>query len=118
VKDVIGKTSMLWLIALYFLHTIGELSVSPIGLSLVNKLAPARFASVLMGVWFVSNAAANKFGGKLGALLPSEGPTRILGYEINNLHEFFMVFVVMSTVAALLLFMLSGWMEKRMGDVK
>ncbi|RYY26778.1 MAG: MFS transporter [Chitinophagaceae bacterium] len=118
VKDVIGKTSMLWLIGLYFLHTIGELSVSPIGLSLVNKLAPARFGSILMGVWFISNAAANKFGGKLGALLPSEGATRFLGFEINNLYDFFMVFVVMSTAAAVLLYFLSFWMEKRMGDVK
>ena len=118
VKDVAGKTSMLWLIGLYFLHTLGELSVSPIGLSLVNKLAPARFTSILMGVWFVSNAAANKFAGKLGALLPSEGSTNILGYQINNLYDFFIVFVVISTIAALLLFMLSGWMEKRMGDVK
>ncbi len=118
VKDVIGKTSMLWLIGLYFLHTIGELSVSPIGLSLVNKLAPARFGSILMGVWFISNAAANKFGGKLGALLPSEGATSFLGFEINNLYDFFMVFVVMSTVAAVLLYFLSFWMEKRMGDVK
>jgi POT family proton-dependent oligopeptide transporter len=118
VKDVVGKTSMLWLIGLYFLHTLGELSVSPIGLSLVNKLAPARFASVLMGVWFISNAAANKFGGKLGALLPSEGATSIVGYEINNLYDFFMVFVVMSTLAAILLYFLSFWMEKRMGEVK
>ncbi|MHA4843773.1 peptide MFS transporter [Flavitalea antarctica] len=118
VKDVVGKTSMLWLIGLYFLHTIGELAVSPIGLSLVNKLAPARFGSILMGVWFISNAAANKFGGKLGALLPSEGSTNFLGYEINNLYDFFMVFVVMSTVAAILLYLLSFWMEKRMGDVK
>jgi POT family proton-dependent oligopeptide transporter len=118
VKDVVGKTSMLWLIGLYFLHTIGELAVSPIGLSLVNKLAPARFGSILMGVWFISNAAANKFGGKLGALLPSEGSTNFLGYQINNLYDFFMVFVVMSTVAAVLLYMLSFWMEKRMGNVK
>ncbi|HTE26509.1 peptide MFS transporter [Flavitalea sp.] len=118
VKDVVGKTSMLWLIGLYFLHTIGELAVSPIGLSLVNKLAPARFGSVLMGVWFISNAAANKFGGKLGALLPSEGSTDFLGYQINNLFDFFMVFVVMSTIAAILLYLLSFWMEKRMGTVK
>jgi proton-dependent oligopeptide transporter, POT family len=118
VKDVLGKTSMLWLIGLYFLHTIGELSVSPIGLSLVNKLAPARFGSVLMGVWFISNAAANKFGGKLGALLPSEGSTSFIGFRIDNLYDFFMVFVVMSAVAAGLLYMLSFWMEKRMGGVK
>ncbi|HEY0678802.1 MAG TPA: peptide MFS transporter [Chitinophagaceae bacterium] len=118
VKDVTGKVSMLWLISLYFLHTVGELCVSPIGLSLVNKLAPARFASILMGVWFLSNAAANKFGGTLGALYPGQGPTQILGYQINNLYDFFMVFVVMSGVASILLFLLTFWMEKKMGDVR
>jgi POT family proton-dependent oligopeptide transporter len=86
---------------------------------LVNKLAPARFASILMGVWFLSNAVANKFGGKLAALLPGEGKsTSFAGYQINNLYDFFMVFVILSGVAAVLLFFLSYWMEKKMGDVK
>ncbi|MBO9633303.1 MAG: peptide MFS transporter [Chitinophagaceae bacterium] len=118
VKDVMGPVSMMWLLGLYFLHTVGELCLSPIGLSLVNKLAPARFTSILMGVWFLSNAVANKFAGILGALLPSQGPTKFLGYQINNLYDFFMLFVVMSAIAAALLFSLSYWMEKRMGDVK
>jgi POT family proton-dependent oligopeptide transporter len=118
VKDVMGPVSMMWLLGLYFLHTVGELCLSPIGLSLVNKLAPARFTSILMGVWFLSNAVANKFAGILGALLPSQGPTRFLGYQINNLYDFFMLFVVMSAIAAALLFSLSYWMEKRMGEVK
>ncbi|HYE55333.1 MAG TPA: peptide MFS transporter [Chitinophagaceae bacterium] len=118
VKDVTGTVSMMWLFVLYFLHTVGELCLSPIGLSLVNKLAPARFASILMGVWFLSNAAANKLGGTLGALYPGQGPTEILGYQINNLYDFFMVFVVMSGTAALLLFLLTFWMEKKMGDVR
>lgn len=118
VKDVMEPVSMMWLLGLYFLHTVGELCLSPIGLSLVNKLAPARFSSILMGVWFLSNAVANKFAGILGALLPSQGPTQFLGYQINNLYDFFMLFVVMSAIAAALLFSLSYWMEKRMGDVK
>ena len=119
VKDMTQSISMYWLLGLYLLHTIGELCLSPIGLSLVNKLAPARFASILMGVWFLSNAVANKFGGKLAALLPSEGKsTSFAGYQINNLYDFFMVFVVLSGVAALLLFSISYWMEKKMGDVK
>jgi len=120
VKGVTSEPiSMLWLIGLYLLHTVGELCLSPIGLSLVNKLAPARFASILMGVWFLSNAVANKFGGKLAALLPSENrSTNLMGYQINDLYDFFMVFVVLSGVAAVLLFFLSYWMEKRMGDVK
>ncbi len=118
VKDVSDNVSMMWLVALYFLHTVGELCLSPIGLSLVNKLAPARFASILMGVWFLSNATANKFAGTLGALYPGEGPTQIVGYQITNLYDFFMVFVVMSGVAAVLLFVLTYWMEKKMGDVR
>lgn len=64
------KVSMLWLVSLYTIHTLGELCLSPIGLSMVNKLAPVKFASLLMGVWFLSTAAANKFAGTLSALYP------------------------------------------------
>lgn len=66
------KLSMLWLITLYTLHTFGELCLSPIGLSMVVKLAPIRFASLLMGIWFLSTAMANKFAGDLSALYPEE----------------------------------------------
>lgn len=64
------KVSMMWLVSLYTIHTFGELCLSPIGLSMVNKLAPVKFASLLMGVWFLSTAAANKFAGTLSALYP------------------------------------------------
>lgn len=64
------KVSMIWLVSLYTIHTFGELCLSPIGLSMVNKLAPVKFASLLMGVWFLSTAAANKFAGTLSALYP------------------------------------------------
>jgi POT family proton-dependent oligopeptide transporter len=116
VKGDVQKASTIWLFALYFFHSIGELSVSPIGLSLVNKLAPARFASILMGVWFLSNATANKFAGILGALYPGSGSTRVAGYQINDLYDFFMLFVIMSSAAAILLFFLSFWMEKHMTE--
>jgi POT family proton-dependent oligopeptide transporter len=66
------KVSMIWLISLYMIHTFGELCLSPIGLSMVVKLAPLRFASLLMGVWFLSTATANKFAGELSALYPEE----------------------------------------------
>jgi len=66
------KVSMMWLVSLYTIHTLGELCLSPIGLSMVNKLSPARFASLLMGVWFLSTASANKFAGTLSALYPEE----------------------------------------------
>ncbi|HWE39364.1 MAG TPA: peptide MFS transporter [Isosphaeraceae bacterium] len=58
-----GKVSPLWLVAVYFLFTVAELFVSPIGLSLVNKLAPARLASLMMAVWFLCTALANYLAG-------------------------------------------------------
>ncbi|HYC28873.1 MAG TPA: peptide MFS transporter, partial [Chitinophagaceae bacterium] len=75
VKDLgtAGRLGIIWLIILYLLHTWGELCLSPIGLSLVAKLAPKRFASLLMGVWFLGNAAGYALTGTLGALLPPTG---------------------------------------------
>ena len=70
--DPSTKVSMIWLVSLYTIHTYGELCLSPIGLSMVNKLAPVKLASLLMGVWFLSTAAANKFAGTLSALYPEE----------------------------------------------
>ena len=65
-----GKIGIIWFVVLYLLHTWGELCLSPIGLSLVAKLAPKRFASLLMGVWFLGNAGGYVLTGVLGALLP------------------------------------------------
>ncbi len=67
--DSIGKVSPLWLASVYVLFTIGELCVSPIGLSLVTKVAPPRLASVMMGIWFTANAIANYLAGNLEQLL-------------------------------------------------
>ncbi len=116
------KVSMWWLIALYVIHTMGELCLSPIGLSMVSKLAPLRLSSLMMGTWFLANAAANKFAGTLSALIPPTAgaeasadpivyPT-FLGYQITNLYEFFMLFIVMTGVAAGILFLLSSWLQK------
>jgi proton-dependent oligopeptide transporter, POT family len=66
------KVSMFWLVGLYWLHTMGELSLSPIGLSMVVKLSPVKFSSLLMGVWFLAMATANKFAGELSGLYPEE----------------------------------------------
>jgi len=71
VKDVgAQKVSIIWLTGLYLLHTWGELCLSPIGLSLFNKLSPLKFASLLMAVWFLGNAGGNKLAGTLSALYP------------------------------------------------
>jgi POT family proton-dependent oligopeptide transporter len=100
---------------MYFLHTCGELCLSPIGLSLVNKLAPFKFASLLMAVWFLANAAANKLAGVLSALYPEKGKTTsLIGYKMHNLHEFFMLFVIMAGVASAILFLLTRQLQKMM----
>jgi proton-dependent oligopeptide transporter, POT family len=108
------KVSMIWLTGMYFLHTCGELSLSPIGLSLVNKLAPFKFASLLMAVWFLANAAANKLAGVLSGLYPDNRTTTFLGYHMTNLYDFFMLFVVMSAIASLILFVISKPLQKMM----
>jgi len=64
-----GKVSPNWLVAVYAIHTVGELCLSPIGLSMVTKLAPARVGSLAMGLWFTSSAIANYLAGKLESLL-------------------------------------------------
>lgn len=112
------KVSMMWITTLYLVLSVGELSLSPIGLSMVNKLSPARFASLLMSVWLLSSATANKFAGVLSALYPEANADGIveaksfMGYEIANLHDFFMVFAVMSGVASVMLFLICRWINK------
>jgi POT family proton-dependent oligopeptide transporter len=111
------KVSMIWLIGMYAMHTSGELCLSPIGLSLVNKLAPLKFASMLMAVWFTANAFANYLAGALSELYPDAGKTKqILGYSINNNYDFFMLFVVMAGIASFILFFLSRKLQTLMKD--
>ena len=121
-KGVSGSTkiSMFWLIALYAIHTCGELSLSPIGLSMVNKLSPARLSSLLMGVWFMSNAASNIIAGKFSTLFPEPGKPAgsILGWQVNTLSDFFIIFVVMAGVASIVLFCLCPLLKKMMKGVE
>ena len=159
VKDL-GNSGLLaigWLILLYLIQTFGELCLSPIGLSLVGKLSPKRFASLLYGVFFISNAAGYALSGTLGSILPATGdkfvkaqelgidlqaildkkitPTPeqlqlletnqlsasnpvFVGFEISNLFEFFMVFVVLCGIASVILFSLTPWLKKMMHGVR
>ncbi len=71
--------SPIWLAGTYLLHTVGELLLSPVGLSTVTKLAPARVASLMMGVFFLSNAMGNYLGGRLGAVYQSLPLTTLFG---------------------------------------
>jgi POT family proton-dependent oligopeptide transporter len=63
------KINLWWLVAVYFLHTLGELCLSPIGLSMVSKVSPKKLLSLMMGFWFLSSAIANYAAGRLPALL-------------------------------------------------
>ncbi|HET8816505.1 MAG TPA: peptide MFS transporter [Pseudidiomarina sp.] len=62
-----GKANMMWLVLAYLFHTLGELCISPVGLSLMTKLAPLRLASLVMGIWFLMPAIASKIAGEIGA---------------------------------------------------
>ena len=158
VKDL-GNSGLLaikWLMLLYLIQTMGELCLSPIGLSLVGKLAPKRFASLLYGVFFISNAAGYALAGSLGAIIPATGDkfvkaeklginlqdvldkkitltpqqvalfekeqlpianTSFAGFEIHNLYEFFMVFVILCGIAAVILAILSPRLKKMMNGM-
>lgn len=75
-----GKVSPMWLVGCYLLHTIGELCLSPVGLSAMTKLAPPRIGGFMMGVWFLSIACGNFMGGRLGALYEALPLTQLFGY--------------------------------------
>lgn len=120
--NVIPKegASIIFLTGLYFLHTVGELCLSPIGLSMVNKLTPGRFTSLMMGIWFLAIATGNKLAGTMSSLYPD--PTNpvhphVLGFEISDLHSYFMLFVGFSGVAAIMLFLLSRKLQKMMHGI-
>lgn len=159
VKDL-GNSGLLaikWLILLYLIQTAAELCLSPIGLSLVGKLSPKRFSSLLYGVFFLSNASGYALAGTLGSILPATGdkflkakelgidlqavldkkitPTveqiKLLeanqisssnpifaGFEIHNLFEFFMVFVALTGLAAIILFALTPKLKKMMHGIR
>jgi POT family proton-dependent oligopeptide transporter len=65
------KVSPYWLVATYLLHTLGELSLSPVGMSATTKLAPARVAGLMMGVWYLAISVGNFVGGRLSSLYGS-----------------------------------------------
>ncbi|KEI78628.1 amino acid transporter [Clostridium botulinum A2 117] len=71
------KASVIWVLLFYVLQTTGEMCFSPIGNSMVNRLAPPKYASVLMGVWFLSTFAANKLAGYGQAFIDKLGPLQV-----------------------------------------
>ncbi len=80
IEDKTIKASLMWLVMTYLIHTIGELFLSPVGLSVVTKLSPPRLASLLMGVWLLSSFVANILGGFLASSVESMGAGKIFLY--------------------------------------
>jgi POT family proton-dependent oligopeptide transporter len=105
--------SPMWLSLAYLFHTFGELCLSPVGLSYVSRMAPARFASLLMGAWYLANTIANLLAGTLAGLTPTPGEAHgasaaggIAGWLQNASRTnggFFSIFVVISFVGAVLM---------------
>ena len=96
-----------WLLLSYFLATLGELCLSPVGLSMVTKLAPARFASLFMGVWLLASSVAQYLGGSLGEMWGQVAPT-----------NYFMIFVWTSLLGAAALAPLIIPLRRLMHEVK
>ncbi|MFB3777229.1 MAG: peptide MFS transporter [Bryobacteraceae bacterium] len=87
-----AQVSALWLVAVYLLHTVGELCLSPVGLSAMTKLAPQKIGGLLMGAWFLSLSVGNYLGGRIASL-----------YESFSVVTLFWLVAAVGTGAALLL---------------
>jgi POT family proton-dependent oligopeptide transporter len=105
-----GRVSPLWLVGLFFLQTVGELFLSPVGLSTITKLAPERLVGLVLGVWFLSMAWGNKLAGVLG-----EGFTAT---DAHGLAMFFLQQAAMVGVATLALIVLVPWLKRLMAGVR
>ncbi len=103
--------SMLWLSMAILLHTMGELCLSPVGLSLVNKLSPKHFMGIMFGMWFLAMAVGNYIGGMLFGMLDDFVKTQ-------SMADFFLMFVVIVMTAAVILFGLSFILKKWMHGVE
>ncbi|SHH75785.1 peptide MFS transporter [Ferrimonas marina] len=110
--DPSAKSSMWWLVGAYFFHTMGELCLSPIGLSMVTKLAPLRIASLMMGAWFLFIAAANYIGGIVGSFIGHGGAKE---EQLANALGIFAGIAITAVLSGILLYFMSNklvdWMH-------
>ena len=105
-----GKVSPLWLVGLFLLQTIGELCLSPVGLSTMTKLAPPGHAGLMLGIWFLASAWGNKLAGVIGAEFNAEQP--------RELAWFFLRQALLVAVATAILIALVPWIKRLMGDAR
>ena len=106
-----ASVSMFWLIAAYLFHTLGELCISPVGLSYVSKLAPVRLIGLMFGVFFVANFIANFAGGLTGSYIEPIA-------EAVGLSGFFLIFAIVPIAAGLVFIAISGWMKRMMHGIE
>lgn len=110
--DATAKSSMWWLVGAYFFHTMGELCLSPIGLSMVTKLAPLRIASLMMGTWFLFVAIANKIAGVVGSFIGHGGGK---DEQLANAMAIFAGIAITSVVSGIILYFIADklvdWMH-------
>ena len=106
-----ASVSIIWLVFAYFFHTVGELCISPVGLSYVSKLAPARMIAIMFGIWYLAIAIGNKLAGTMG------GEIDAICNE-HGLSYFFLIFTLVSIGAAVLIFLLHPVLKKLMHGVK
>lgn len=105
------KVSMIWLVLAYLFHTLGELFLSPVGLSYVSKLVPARMIAFMFGIWYLAIAIGNKLAAAVGGEI--ENIT-----NAYSLSTFFLIFTIVPIVAGLLVMMLNPILKKLMHGVK
>ena len=102
-----ASVSIFWLVFAYLFHTLGELCVSPVGLSYVSKLAPVRLIGLMFGFWLLSSAIANSLGGITGSYIDKIS-------ESYGLSGFFLIFTFIPIGAGIIMFLLNGFLKKRM----
>ena len=107
---VTHKVSPLWIVGLFFLQTVGELCLSPVGLSTMPKLAPAKLVGLVMGIWFLAAALGNKLAGVFGSEFTST--------DGNGLARFFLYQALWVLAATVALLLCVPWVKKLMGGAR
>lgn len=114
----VAAMSPMWLIFTYFLHTTGELALSPVGLSTITKLSPRRMVGQMMGMWFMASALGNLIAGLLAAQIGAEESAVAGAISPADAVQIFLMVAAVSIGAGLLLLLFSGPVKRMMGGVK
>jgi proton-dependent oligopeptide transporter, POT family len=106
-----AQVSMIFLILAYLLHTMGELTVSPVGLSYVSKLSPAKLVGFMFGIWFLASAIANYIAGMSGSYIDKIS-------EEYGLTVFFLIFTAIPVAAGLAVMAMNKFLLKKMHGIR